>query len=141
MNAQTAIFTSHYECRVYVELTDMFGVVYHAHYFNLFERARTEMLREHGFNVADMAKKHLFFGIRDATIKYYLPARLDDILRIETRFIKGHGARMVFEQTMQNAHNMRVCELAVTVVCVDAQFQPIRIPKPMQEYIDRHKGE
>lgn len=141
MNHKPALFTSHFECRVYVELTDMFGVVYHGNYFKLFERARTEMLREHGASIAELAEKQILLGVHDAHIKYHIPARMDDMLSIETRLIEARGARMVFEQTMQNAHNKRVCELDMTVVCLNGQFLPRRLPKPMQEYIDKHRGE
>lgn len=141
MNQAAALFTSYFECRVYVELTDMFGVVYHGHYFKLFERARTEMLREHGMSIAELVKKQILLGIHEANIKYHIPARMDDILRIETRLIEVRGARMVFEQIMQNQHNKRVCELVMTVVFLDEEFQPRRIPKPVQEYIDKYREE
>ncbi|MEG1690622.1 MAG: hotdog domain-containing protein, partial [Hafnia sp.] len=36
--------------RVYYEDTDAGGVVYHARYVAFYERARTEMLRQHNFS-------------------------------------------------------------------------------------------
>ena len=36
--------------RVYYEDTDAAGIVYHANYLKFAERARTELLREHGID-------------------------------------------------------------------------------------------
>ena len=38
-----------YHLRIYYEDTDAQGVVYYANYLNFFERARTEYLREVGY--------------------------------------------------------------------------------------------
>ncbi|MBU2768928.1 tol-pal system-associated acyl-CoA thioesterase, partial [Acidithiobacillus ferrivorans] len=40
-----------FHVRVYYEDTDHGGVVYHANYLRFMERARTEMLRERGYEL------------------------------------------------------------------------------------------
>ena len=45
----TPEYTTQY--RVCYADTDQMGVVYYANYFMPFERARTELLRQHGFRI------------------------------------------------------------------------------------------
>ena len=59
------------EVRVYYEDTDAAGIVYHANYLRFAERARTEMLRERGFDVArrTVAKYRNQLGILASTLR------------------------------------------------------------------------
>jgi acyl-CoA thioester hydrolase len=43
-------YTHTFKLRVFYEDTDTGGIVYHANYLKFAERARTEMLRENGFD-------------------------------------------------------------------------------------------
>ena len=54
--------------RVYFEDTDAGGVVYHASYVALYERARTEMLRQHHFNQQALLEKQVGFVVRRITV-------------------------------------------------------------------------
>ena len=69
--------------RVYYEDTDAAGIVYHAAYLEFAERARTEMLRCLGLDHAP-ARPGLVFTVRRCAIDYRAPARLDDLLEVET---------------------------------------------------------
>ena len=42
--------------RVYYEDTDAGGVVYHSNYINFFERARTEWLRQLGYELDELVR-------------------------------------------------------------------------------------
>ena len=70
--------------RVYVEDTDLMGIVYHGNYLCFFERARTEMLRDNGLSLTMMATYGTNFAIHDIHIRYHHPARLDDAITIKT---------------------------------------------------------
>lgn len=70
--------------RVYYEDTDAGGVVYHASYVAFYERARTEMLRHHHFSQQALMAERVAFVVRKMTVEYYAPARLDDMLEIQT---------------------------------------------------------
>lgn len=78
--------------RVYYEETDAGGVVYYANYLRFAERGRTEWLRAMGISHAELLAAHnLLFVVRRAAVDYRAPARLDDLLALET-FIVGCGA-------------------------------------------------
>ncbi len=120
----------HWPIRVYYEDTDASGVVYHARYLAFFERARTESLRSVGFSQQQLMDEHrTAFTIAKLSIDYRRPARLDDMLRIDTR-VHTRRALVEFEQEMRRESDG---ELLATVsvkagcVCTD-DFRPQRIP-------------
>ncbi len=121
--------TDHFQFRIYVEDTDIYGIVYHANYIKIFERARTEWLRTRGFYLTSMAKDDTNFVIRRATIDYLSPAQLDDMLTVETQAFSMGFCQIRFIQKMFNQFNILLSEFEVEVVCVNAKMAPKRLPK------------
>ena len=60
------------------------GVVYHSHYLNFFEEARTEALRDWGVVYKDLEDKGIILPVVDLSLKFSNPARYDDIVYVET---------------------------------------------------------
>ncbi|STQ79407.1 Acyl-CoA thioester hydrolase YbgC [Hafnia alvei] len=89
--------------RVYYEDTDAGGVVYHARYVAFYERARTEMLRQHNFSQQQLLSEHVAFAVRRMTVEYLSPARLDDMLEVETEITAIRGASLTFAQRIINS--------------------------------------
>jgi len=74
-----------YAVRAHFEDTDLSGVVYHANYLRWFERARSDLLRLLGIDQrAAYEAGEGAYAVADLTIRYAAPARLDDVLMIET---------------------------------------------------------
>ena len=116
--------------RVYYEDTDAGGVVYHASYIAFYERARTEMLRKCGFSQQLLLTEHVAFVVRKMTVEYLAPARLDDLLEIQSEIKSMRGASMVFSQRVVNAENQILSEAEVLIVCVDLSLmKPRALPK------------
>jgi len=116
--------------RVYYEDTDAGGVVYHASYVAFYERARTEMLRQHHFNQQDLLAERIAFVVRRMTVDYLAPARLDDLLEIQSEITSMRGTSMVFTQRIVNADGRVLNEAEVLVVCVDLlSMKPRALPK------------
>ena len=58
-----------WQIRVYYEDTDAGGVIFYANYLRFMERARTEWLREIGFDHKNLIKKHkLLFSVKNLTL-------------------------------------------------------------------------
>jgi acyl-CoA thioester hydrolase len=116
--------------RVYYEDTDAGGVVYHASYVAFYERARTEMLRQHHFNQQDLLAERIAFVVRRMTVDYLAPARLDDLLEIQSEITSMRGTSMVFTQRIVNADGRVLNEAEVLIVCVDLlSMKPRALPK------------
>ena len=91
----------HYSARVYYEDTDAGGVVYHARYLHFLERARTEYLRTFNFSQQELLKEEKgAFVVKSMHIDYRIPAKLDDLLHIETIVTEIKGASIIFSQTI-----------------------------------------
>jgi len=122
--------------RVYWEDTDAGGVVYHASYLRFLERARTEWLRARGVDQGSVRKEHgVLFVVRDMTIEFLLPARLDDELDVSVESGERRSASMLFSQRIvRRADGAALVEAQVRAACIDAvTFKPCRIPNFLLE--------
>jgi len=72
------------EIRVYYEDTDIGGVVYHPNYLKFAERARTEMLRDMGYeNKSLRESKGILIVVRHIEADYFKPPALMMSLRFK----------------------------------------------------------
>ena len=62
--------------RVYYEDTDFSGNVYHAAYLHVFERGRTEFLRDIGVHHSELVKDGIAFAVRSMSIDFAAAAHL-----------------------------------------------------------------
>ena len=82
--------------RVYYEDSDAGGVVYYANYLKFMERARTEWLREKGFNQIALKQQHnSIIVVRKISIDYLKPAFFDDLLTITVHISKIGKASII----------------------------------------------
>src|SRR5688572_236131 len=100
--------------RVYFEDTDFSGLVYHARYLHFLERGRSDWLRLLGVHHWDLAAQGLAFAVRRMEIDFLRPARIDDVLAVETRNAGIGGARIVLRQSIRREGEPLV-EALVTV--------------------------
>jgi acyl-CoA thioester hydrolase len=127
--------------RVYYEDTDASGVVYHANYLRFLERGRTEWLRALGLGHANLlnARDPLAFAVRKMGIAFERPARIDDLVAVETRLKQSSGARLILEQRIFRDEQLLV-EAEVEVVCMSALGRPRRLPNPLQAALARRNS-
>ena len=119
--------------RVYYEDTDAGGIVYHAAYLHFAERARTEMLRAQGFDHVGLQREHgILFAVRRCTIEFMAPARLDDLLMVETRPLRLGGARMVLEQKVIRDETVLVVLEVELAVLARQDLRPRRLPEAVR---------
>jgi 4-hydroxybenzoyl-CoA thioesterase len=117
--------------RVYYEDTDAGGVVYYVNYLKFMERARTEMLRQAGVEQIKLARENILFVVHSASVRYLLPARLDDELVVCTQVSEKSKTSLIFKQQILK-DQLLLCEGQIKVVCVRADtFKPCAIPKEL----------
>jgi len=121
--------------RVYFEDTDAGGIVYHARYLYFLERARTEWLRELGFNQSLLKQQNVLFVVRDMNIKWQKPAELDDALTVNVNIIAVKKASLKMQQTIQTESEQKL-HADVTIACIDAtNKKPMAIPQAILSLI------
>jgi len=90
--------------RVYYEDTDAGGIVYYANWLRYFERARTDWLRALGFGHRALADEHgVLLVVRDVSVDYRRPARLDDQLVVDVRPVAVRRASCLLWQSARLA--------------------------------------
>src|ERR1041384_6044803 len=87
-----------FDFRIAYADTDRMGVVYYANYYILFERGRTELLRNLGFRYRDVEESlEVFLPAMESHCEYLAPARYDDLIRIRTVISEVGGAHLSFQ--------------------------------------------
>lgn len=125
--------------RVYYEDTDSGGVVYYANYLKFMERARTELLRHHGFEQDELrAREKVIFAVRSVQVDYLAPARFNDLLQVRTEILQAGRASLTFGQdVLREADGRLLCRGEVKVACLDSEtFRARAIPDAMQTIIE-----
>jgi acyl-CoA thioester hydrolase len=121
--------------RVYYEDTDFSGVVYHANYLRLIERARTEMLRELDIHQSSIhngdAGEKMIFVVARMNLDFLRPARMDDLLTIETTPVKIGAATIELDQKI--LRGTEVLFTARVFIAAVAQGRPRRLPVEIRQ--------
>ena len=118
--------------RVYYADTDFSGVVYHARYLEFLERGRSDYLRLTGVHHTELADgKHgekIVWVVRRMEIEFKSPARMDDILTVDTRTEKISGARIYMAQEIRRGAELLVTAM-VEAAIIGEIGKPRRFPK------------
>jgi len=118
--------------RVYFADTDFTGVVYHARYLVFLERGRSDFLRLSGVHHTELAEgKHgerLSWVVRRMEIDFRQPARIDDIITVDTQVEGISGARIFMRQKLTRGPDLLV-EARVEAAIVGASGKPRRFPR------------
>ena len=124
--------------RIYWEDTDAGGIVFYANYLKFFERARTEWLRSLGIQQQSLKEESGgMFVVSETQIKYFSPARLDDLLEVTARTAEAGRASLVLAQQAWltvNGERKLLAEGTIRIGWVDSQtMKPGRIPAAILE--------
>jgi acyl-CoA thioester hydrolase len=122
--------------RVYYEDTDFSGFVYHANYLKFCERGRSDYLRLLGIHHHVLhwggSGGALGFVVRRMVCEFLKPARIDDLLTVETRIQGFTGARLDLDQRVR-LEDALLFTAQVTAALVDRAGRPRRFPAAMRE--------
>lgn len=129
--------------RVYFEDTDAGGIVYHASFIRFAERGRTDFLRLLGTDARRMidgseSREPAVFVVRRMAIEYLKPARMDDLLIVETRVKEIAAASVTLLQTIRRDAT-RLFEAEVLVVLVAVSGKPLRLPERVRVAFEGQK--
>ena len=115
--------------RIYYEDTDAGGIVYHTNYIKFMERARTEWLRNLGFEQDELRDKEgVIFAVRSVQVDYFLPAKFNDELLVSSQVMKKGKASITIEQEI-NKNSQILCKGIIKVGTLDDKsFKPKAMP-------------
>lgn len=102
--------------------TDAEGVMYHARYIEVAERARFELSKDIIIPDDDIG-----FVARELNIKYMAPILLGDTFQVESRFVNIGGASMDIEQKFVKDGN--ICAIMnIKIAYLGKNMRPKAIP-------------
>lgn len=122
--------------RIYFEDTDFSGLVYHASYLRWCERGRSDFLRllgnDHKSLIEGAAgREPAAFVVRRMQLEFLKPARIDEVLEVETLVATLTAATLVLTQHVSR-NGERLFEAAVTVVLVGQSGRVLRISQGLR---------
>ena len=119
--------------RVPLSLIDTGGVIYNGRYFDIYNQARDEHMRDCGYPYALLNREtgcHL--AVVDAAIQYKAPVFYDDLLEVVTDIDKIGTSSITFEQSMYKDNGGLLCNRArFVMVCTGEGFTPKKIPEAL----------
>jgi acyl-CoA thioester hydrolase len=121
--------------RVYYEDTDFSGSVYHASYLRFMERGRTELLRSLNIHQAAIhageAGPAFGFVVRAMKIDFLKPARMDDVIAVDTNVVRVGGASAELGQRiLRGGELLLTAEVRVAAV---ANGRAFRLPANIRD--------
>ena len=119
----------HWPVRIYYEDTDAGGVVFYANYLKFFERARTEMLRELGFEQNQLrTEQNLIFVVRSVQVDYLKSAQFNELIDVSAKVIQTKKVSLDFEQIISR-DDVVLCKANIRIACLQADsMTPKKIP-------------
>jgi acyl-CoA thioester hydrolase len=122
--------------RIYYEDTDAGGVVFYANYLKFYERARTEMLRDMGFEQNQLIEQDaVIFVVRSVHVDYLKPAKFNDLILVSAKLSSLKSASLIFEQTISRSDNI-LSQASIQIACLDTStMRPKQIPEKLKRVL------
>lgn len=122
--------------RVYFEDTDFSGLVYHASYVRWCERGRSDFLRllgndHRGLIDGSAGREPAAFVVRRMGLEFLKPARIDEVLEVETRVKEIGAAHLVLDQHI-GRDGATLFTAEVMVVLVSVSGKPMRLSQAIR---------
>ena len=123
------------ELRVRFAETDAQGIAHNAAYLVWFEVGRVDYLEHHAGGYNALRKSGIEALVTESHVRYGVPARFDDRLRLHLRCVDIRGARFRYEYLLER-DGERVADGWTAHATVEAEtFRPTRIPAWLVEAI------
>ncbi len=116
------------QLRVYYEYTDCGGIVYHSHYLNFCERARSEHFFSQGIKPEYDGYS---FVVKKIEAEYIAPAMLGDMLEVSTQTQSINNASLTVCHQIYRAEQL-LFKALVILVCVK-ESKAAKIPAYFKE--------
>jgi len=129
------MITSRIELTVRYSETSPMGFARHDRFVPWFEIGRAAMLKEHGLDYRDFEAMGYFMPVLEVGVKYYRPARYDDVLSIVT-FLRSRPAfRVRLEYQVWRGDEL-LAEGHSVQAFVSLQQRPIKPPASFLAKVD-----
>ena len=127
--------------RVRYKETDQMGVVYYGNYFTWFEVGRNEFFRRIKLNCKELEIGNIFLPVIKTGCEYFVPAKFDDVISIETKLVKLKGVRMELRYKIyREVDNTLLAKGFTQHAFVDKNLKPINFRKKYKNIWNELQG-
>ncbi|CAN5879575.1 thioesterase family protein [soil metagenome] len=124
------MFTTETQIRIHYALTDQMGVVYHGHYAQFYEIARTEAIRQIGYTYKDIEAMGVIMPVIEIHSRFLRPAKYDDLITVKTILKElRDDHKIVFYHEIYNESDELLNTAVVTLYFMNAKEMK-RCPMP-----------
>lgn len=128
------MFEETIQLRVRYHDCDPLGIVYHGHYAKFFEIGRTEAMRKHDIAYKKLEEMGFAMPVVELNIKYFKPARYDELMNIKTIIKELPNNKMVFIGEIYNQQGQLLTSSETTFVYVKKDsLRRCHIPEIVRE--------
>ena len=129
------------QLRVQYYETDQMGVVHHSNYIRYFEVGRTELIRRLGMSYKDLEDSGTVMPITNVEVRYFYPARYDELLRVKIVVKEMPKVRMVFFYEIYNEEGKLLADGSTTLAFLNKETgRPQRCPEVMTRLFSGYFG-
>lgn len=123
------------QIRIHYALTDQMGVVYHGHYAQFFEIARTESIRKLGFTYKELEEMGIIMPVVDMHTRFLRPVRYDDLITVTVSLKEmPHHHKIIFHGEIHNENGELCTSGTVTLFFMEmASMKRTAMPNAMKE--------
>jgi len=124
--------------RVRYAETDQAGYVYYGNYPKYLEVGRVEAFRKLGIPYKLIEERGIIMPVVTLTIRYFKPAKYDDLITVRTTIREAPHTRILFEYEIFNEGGLLLTRAETTLAFVSkADRKPCRAPAWLAEAISR----
>ncbi|HZG73536.1 MAG TPA: thioesterase family protein [Chondromyces sp.] len=129
------MYISRKEIDVRYAETDAMQVVYHGNYVVWFELGRTQLIKDLGFNYAEMEEQGYVSPVLDIQLSYKKPFRYGETATVHTWIEKYSGVRTTYGYEIINQQG-EICVTGTTshTVVKKDSFRPISMKRQFPEW-------
>lgn len=130
------MFSHTSQIRIRYSETDQMGYCYYGNYAQFFEIGRVETLREIGVPYRELEERGIILPVLDLNVKYILPAKYDDLIKIRTILKDVPTAKIEFDYEIFNEENQLLTKAYTSLVFISKEtMKPISPPKDILDKI------
>ncbi|MEH7613648.1 acyl-CoA thioesterase [Gottfriedia acidiceleris] len=120
--------------------TDAMGVVYHANYLVWFEIGRTQLIKDLGFNYAEMESQGVISPVIDLNVSYKKSLRYGQTAKVKTKIKTLTPLKVIYEYEIMNEEGDICCIGNSTHVLVHKDtFRPIKFKKMFPDWYEAYE--
>ena len=134
------MFITETQIRIHYALTDQMGVVYHGHYAQFYEIARTEAIRQIGYTYKDIEAMGIIMPVIDIHSRFLRPAKYDDLITVKTilKELPAHH-KIVFHHEIYNQADELLNTGDVTLYFMQAkEMKRCDMPVQLKEVLEKY---